>query len=74
MNLSALPGFLLVDSRTQGRRELQVYARYFEQEPVYEFLHDLKTDPDQLVNLAADPGYSEILVAKKGRCDELKES
>ncbi|MFC1726300.1 sulfatase, partial [candidate division KSB1 bacterium] len=27
-----------------------VYARYFEQEPAYEFLHDLKTDPDQLAN------------------------
>jgi arylsulfatase A-like enzyme len=50
-----------------------VYARYFEQEPVYEFLHDLKTDPDQLVNLAADPECREILAAMSKRCDELKE-
>ena len=56
------------------RGERYVYARYFEQEPVYEFLHDLETDPDQLVNLAADPGYSEILAAMKKRCDEFKET
>ena len=56
------------------RGERYVYARYFEQEPVYEFLHDLKTDPDQLVNLAADPEYREILAAMSKRCDELKES
>lgn len=54
------------------RGERYVYARYFEQEPVYEYLHDLKTDPDQLVNLAADPGYREILTAMSKRCDELK--
>ncbi|MFC2141548.1 sulfatase-like hydrolase/transferase [Acidobacteriota bacterium] len=54
------------------RAERYVYARYFEQEPVYEFLHDLETDPDQLVNLAADPGTSEILSAMRKRCDELK--
>ena len=56
------------------RAERYVYARYFEQEPVYEFLHDLETDPDQLVNLAADPGYREILAAMKKRCDEFKET
>ena len=56
------------------RGERYVYARYFEQEPVYEFLHDLEADPDQLANLAADPGYNEILAAMRGRCDELKES
>ncbi len=56
------------------RGERYVYARYFEQEPVYEFLHDLETDPDQLVNLAADPGYSEILAAMRKRCDEFKET
>jgi arylsulfatase A-like enzyme len=56
------------------RGERYVYARYFEQEPVYEFLHDLETDPDQLVNLAADPEYSEILAAMSKRCDEFKET
>jgi hypothetical protein len=51
-----------------------VYARYFEQKPVYEFLHDLETDPDQLVNLASDPPYREILATMSKRCDELKET
>jgi arylsulfatase A-like enzyme len=54
------------------RGERYVYARYFEQKPVYEFLHDLETDPDQLVNLAADPGYREILAKMSKRCNELK--
>ncbi len=30
------------------RDQRWVYARYFEQQPVYEFLHDLQTDPQQL--------------------------
>ncbi len=55
----------------RGKR--YVYANYFEQEPVYEFLHDLETDPDQLVNLEADPKYREILAAMSKRCEELKE-
>ena len=54
------------------RGERYVYARYFEQEPVYEFLHDLKNDPDQLTNLASDPEYGDILAKMRGRCDELK--
>jgi arylsulfatase A-like enzyme len=56
------------------RGERYVYARYFEQEPVCEFLHDLEADPDQLANLAEDPEYGEILAAMRKRCDELKES
>lgn len=55
----------------RGKR--YVYARYFEQEPVYEFLHDLEADPDELVNLAADPEYGKILAIMRKRCDELKE-
>jgi len=31
-------------------------------------------EPDQLVNLAADPEYREILAAMSKRCDELKEN
>jgi len=55
------------------RGERYVYANYFEQEPVCEFLHDLEADPDQLVNLAADPKYREILATMSKRCEELKE-
>lgn len=53
------------------RGERYVYARYFEQEPVYEFLHDLKTDPDQLVNLASNSDHKDILAQMRKRCDEL---
>ena len=55
------------------RGERYVYARYFEQEPAYEFLHDLKTDPDQLSNLASKPEYKDILAKMSKRCDELKD-
>lgn len=54
------------------RGERYVYARYFEQDPVYEFLHDLETDPDQRVNLAADPDYKEVVKEMQSRCDALK--
>ncbi len=55
------------------RSERLKYARYFEQEPVYEFLHDLKDDPDELTNLAADPRYAEELGRMRLRTDELRE-
>jgi len=51
------------------RDERYVYARYFEQDPQYEFLHDLKSDPDQLINLAKDPTYSKVLDEMRTRCD-----
>jgi len=51
-----------------------VYARYFEQKPVYEFLHDLKTDGDQLKNFAADADYADILKKMRERCDELRDA
>ena len=50
-----------------------VYSRYFEQTPPYEFLHNLKTDPDQLTNLVAHPAYHSRLVQMRKRCDELKD-
>ncbi len=37
------------------------YAKYFEQDPPFEFLHDREKDPDQRVNFATDPGYAEAL-------------
>jgi arylsulfatase A-like enzyme len=51
-----------------------VYARYFQQKPVYEFLHDLKTDPDQLKNLAGDAEYADVLKKMQTRCDELRDA
>ena len=37
-----------------------VYANYYEQNPPYEYLHDLESDPDQLRNLINDNAYTEI--------------
>ncbi|MGY8688348.1 MAG: sulfatase family protein, partial [Verrucomicrobiales bacterium] len=41
----------------RGKR--YVYARYFEQDPPFEFLHDLEEDPDQLKNFVGDPSKAE---------------
>ena len=43
------------------RDERYVYANYYEQQPAYEFLHDLEKDPNQLENLVHDPKYRSIL-------------
>jgi arylsulfatase A-like enzyme len=51
-----------------------VYARYFEQSPPYEFLHDLKTDPQQLKNFARDPEHQEVLERMRKRCNELRDA
>jgi len=56
------------------RARRYVYARYFEQQPVYEFLHDLKNDPDQLKNLALDPGHVRVLKRLRSRTDALRDS
>ncbi len=55
------------------RGERYVYARYFEQQPTYEYLHDLRIDPDQRRNFAGDPEYSSILARFRARCDELRD-
>ncbi|MBN2417361.1 sulfatase [bacterium] len=57
----------------EGVRDTRyVYARYYEQNPVHEFLHDLDTDPDELRNEAHNPAYRDILTGMRARCDELK--
>ena len=47
------------------------YARYLDQDPVYEFLHDLVSDPDERVNLIADPQYGSIRKRLRRRTDAL---
>jgi len=67
MNHKAIPKW----EGIRGRR--YVYARYFEQEPAYEFLHDLEKDPDQLENFASDAKFGKILAKMRKRCDELRD-
>ena len=60
------------------RGERYVYANYYEQDPPYEYLHDLKADPEQLENLVNDETYQKILQNMRSQCesmeDELKAS
>ena len=56
----------------RGKR--YVYARYFGQNPPYEFLHDLDKDPDQLVNFVGDVQYESVLGRLRKRCDELRDT
>ncbi|HIG27932.1 MAG TPA: DUF4976 domain-containing protein [Verrucomicrobiales bacterium] len=50
-----------------------VYARYFEQDPPYEFLHDLETDRNQLINLATQPEWLPFLKQMRNRCDQFRD-
>ena len=68
MNHGAIPKW----EGVRGSR--YVYARYFEQKPAYEYLHDLEKDPSQLKNFAADPGYRETLEKMRRRCEELRDA
>ena len=49
------------------------YARYFEQDPVYEELYDLRADPMQIRNLANNPDYADVLETMRKRTDELRD-
>ncbi|MDA1051003.1 MAG: sulfatase-like hydrolase/transferase [Planctomycetota bacterium] len=51
------------------RNEQFKYVRYFDHGN-HEFLHDLKNDPDELVNLATDPRHAETLQAMRERTTE----
>jgi arylsulfatase A-like enzyme len=54
------------------RGERYVYARYYEQDPPYEYLHDLSEDPDQLVNFSSNATYQNVLEEMRRQCDELE--
>ncbi len=45
------------------------YVRYFDHDN-YEFMHDLESDPDELVNLVGNPKYAEQLQALRDRTTE----
>ena len=59
----------------EGVRDARmVYARYFEQQPAYEFLHDLERDPEQLENLVEDLAYGPTLDTLRARTDALRDA
>ncbi len=68
----AVPGSI---PRWEGVRDTDwVYARYYvdgADNPPFEFLHDLKNDPDQLTNLALNEKNAPALKRLRARCDEL---
>ena len=50
------------------------YARYVDQEPAFEFLHDLQNDPDELTNLAGNVQHRALLNQMRQRTDALAEN
>ena len=50
------------------------YANYFDQDPPYEFLYDLETDPDQYQNLATNPEYANVLNMMRQRTEEFRQA
>jgi arylsulfatase A-like enzyme len=56
------------------RDERYVYARYFGQSPVYEYLHDLRKDPKEIENFAFKKDYRRVLDRMRRRLQELKDS
>ena len=56
------------------RGERFKYARYTDQDPEYEFLHDLENDPDELVNLVENLEFESILKRLRKRTQDLAEA
>ena len=56
------------------RGERFKYARYTDQDPEYEFLHDLENDPDELVNLVENSEFESILKRLRKRTQDLAEA
>ena len=54
------------------RDQRYVYANYYEQEPPYEYLHDLQKDPKQLENIVNNIEYKDVLQNMRVRCDNLE--
>ncbi len=56
------------------RGERFKYARYTDQDPEYEFLHDLENDPDELVNLVENSEFESILKRLRKRTQDLSQA
>jgi arylsulfatase A-like enzyme len=60
--------------RTIGvRTATHTYTRYIDPNPPFEQLFDLRSDPDQLNNLAEQPDHAKLLEGLRHRCDVLRE-
>ncbi len=58
--------------RTVGvRTETHSFTRYVDPKPPFEQLFDLRTDPDQLRNLADETEHAGLLGRLRDRCDQL---
>ena len=49
------------------------YIRYFEQQPIYEELYDLKTDPLERINLTNNIEFADQLTQLRKRCSQLRQ-
>lgn len=49
-----------------------VFAQYYGQNPTYEYLHDLKKDPDQLKNFVDHKEYQEIATQMRNKCNSIQ--
>lgn len=56
------------------RGERYKYARYFEQEPVYEELYDLTEDHMETVNQVGNPAFQDVLERLRERTDQLRDN
>jgi len=56
------------------REERYVYVNYYEQNPQYEYLHDLQEDPDQLINFKNNAKYLTILQSMRKKSDSLEKN
>jgi arylsulfatase A-like enzyme len=56
------------DGVVEGRYK---YLRYIDQEPVYEQLFDLQTDPHETLDVAGDPDHGEVLRRMRERYGQL---
>ena len=67
-----LPGNIIPQSEGVVSSRFK-YVSYFNCTPTYEELYDLEKDPHEILNLAADPEYADVLNTYRNRCRELKE-
>ena len=64
------PEFII--PRSEGvRSQKWKYIRYIDEDPIYEELYDLESDPEEAENLRDAPVYAAELERLRDRCDQL---